>query len=63
MGRFTKKLALGAAVILMASMFPVAVMAADGQTVRDFPGWNGSRQLQLSQRLALQPFRLVVSVQ
>ena len=42
MGRFTKKLALGAAVILMASMFPVAVMAADGQTVRDFPGWNGS---------------------
>ena len=42
MGRFVKKLVLGAAVIWLAALFPGAVMAADGQTVRDFPGWNGS---------------------
>lgn len=42
MGRFTKNLALAAAVIWLAALFPVSVMADDGQTVRDFPGWNGS---------------------
>ncbi len=42
MGRFAKKLALTAVVIWIAALFPAAVMAADGQSVRDFPGWNGT---------------------
>ena len=42
MGRFAKKLALAAAVIWITALFTAVAMAADGQAVRDFPGWNGS---------------------
>ncbi|MEY8352881.1 glucan-binding protein [Lachnospiraceae bacterium 54-53] len=37
-----KNLALAAAVLWLAALFPTAVMADDWQTVRDFPGFNGS---------------------
>lgn len=42
MRRFTKKLAVFAAVFCMTILFSGTVLADDGQTVRDFPGFNGS---------------------
>lgn len=42
MGSFKKNLMLAAVVLCIIALYPVTAIADDGQTVRDFPGWNGS---------------------
>ena len=42
MGIFKKKLVMILSILWIAGMFTTNVLADNSQTVRDFPGWNGS---------------------